>query len=346
MVSDPRQPALSDTLHLRLRLMTTSTRPFGTGFLIHQTSPDEVVTPEDLGDEERMLMQAFGDFADREVGPHLAYRTSGLVYDALEDAVAEEWGCPTLDVKLATLSEFSAECAMAKVQTSEAYNHLADEAVQVFGGYGFSEEYPPARMYRDSRISRIYEGTNEICRLYAQRTMLRRSWSGKLDFDNAIEALDASALEGADADLDGDFGAHVSTIEHLKKVYFYLVREVCREVEQDRMFDPDNQQLMASLADVAIEIFAAESTFLRVAKGRSGRSGGENDFYEALVRIYLSRAAERARQEANEILAALFTGDELRSRLDDVGRWLPLPMGLIDDRARVARAVLKSGGLP
>ena len=80
---------------------------------------------------------------------------------------------PTLDDKLAMLSEFSAECAIAKVHTSEAYNHLADEAVQVFGGYGFSEEYPPARMYRDSRIARIYEGTNEICRLYAQRAILQ-----------------------------------------------------------------------------------------------------------------------------------------------------------------------------
>ena len=76
------------------------------------------------------------------------------------------------------------------------------------------------------------------------------------------------------------------------------------------------------------------------------RTADENELYEALATIYLSRAADRARQEANEILAALFTGDELQQRLDEVGGWLPLPVGLIDRRACVARAVLKGGGLP
>ena len=125
-----------------------------------------------------------------------------------------------------------------------------------------------------------------------------------------------------------------------------MVREVCSEVEQDVMFDADNQQLMASLADIAIEIFAAESIFLRVAKGRPNRSADENEFYEAMATIYLSHAADRIRQESNEILAALFTGDELQSRLDEIGGWLPLPVSLIDRRALVARTVLQGGGLP
>ncbi len=293
-----------------------------------------------------LIERKLGDMATRAYAAEaVSYRTAGLVYHAMEEAEAEA-GSSTLDAKLATLSEFSAECAMAKVQTSEAYNELADEALQVFGGYGFSEEYPPARMYRDSRITRIYEGTNEICRLYAQRAMLRRSWRGRPDFEGAIATLAGSAPGPADNGADTDFDAQGSTIENLKKVYLCLVREVCSEVEQDRMFDADNQQLMASLADVAIEIYAAESIFLRVIKGRPVRSADENEFYEALSTIYLSRAADRARQEANEILAALFTGDELQQRLDEVGGWLPLPVGLIDRRACVARAVLKGGGLP
>ena len=302
-----------------------------------------------------LIQRKLADMASRAYAAEaVAYRTAGLVYNALEAAAGE--GRPTLDAKLATLSEFSAECAMAKVQTSEAYNSLADEAVQVFGGYGFSEEYPPARMYRDSRIARIYEGTNEICRLYAQRAMLRRAWKGKLDFEGAIAAVGDVVPGGSapgdtgngspDAGGDGDFETHASTIENLKKVYLCLVREVCSEVEQERMFDADNQQLMASLADVAIEMFAAESIFLRVAKGRPDRSAEENEFYESMATIYLSRAADRTRQEANEILGALFTGVELRSHLDEIGAWLPLPVGLSDHRAYVARAVLKAGGLP
>ncbi len=302
-----------------------------------------------------LIQRKLADMATRAYAAEaVSYRTAGLVYNALEAAGEEER--PTLDTKLATLSEFSAECAMAKVQASEAYNNNADEAVQVFGGYGFSEEYPPARMYRDSRIARIYEGTNEICRLYAQRAMLRRAWKGRLDFEGAIAALgdpvpDGSAPVGAgngDAGTgaDADFDTYASTIENLKKVYLSLVREVCSEVEQDVMFDADNQQLMASLADVAIEIFAAESIFLRVAKGRPNRSADESEFYEAMATIYLSHAADRIRQESNEILAALFTGDELQSHLDEIGGWLPLPVSLIDRRALVARTVLQGGGLP
>lgn len=288
-----------------------------------------------------LIQRKLADMAARAYAAEsVAYRTSGLVYHALEDAAGE--GRPSLDAKLATLSEFSAECAMAKVHTSEAYNHLADEALQVFGGYGFSEEYPPARMYRDSRISRIYEGTNEICRLYAQRATLRRAWGGRLDLEGSYDPTaspDASALDGG-----GD--AHEAAIANLKRLYLFLVREVCARVPQERMFDPDNQQLVASLADVAIETYAAESLHLRVAKGRPGRGADESELHDALVAIYLSRAADRARQESNEILAALFDGDDLRARLDEADRWLPLPVGLVEPRGTVARAVLAAGGLP
>ena len=275
----------------------------------------------------------------------VAFRTSGLVYQAVEDA--SEDGRAALDEKLDTLSEFSVECAMAKVHTSEAYNHLADEALQVFGGYGFSEEYPPAGMYRDSRITRIYEGTNEICRLYAQRAILRRSWSGRLDLDGALDRL---TVEDASARLDGvagdDFDAFLDCIEGLKRIYLSLVRAVGECVPRERMFDADNQQFMASLADVAIEIFAAESTVLRVSKLRLADPGADTELFEALARIYLERAVDRIRQEAREILASLFTGDELRTRLQRTEDRLPLPAGLIGTRAAVAQALIGSGGLP
>jgi len=296
-----------------------------------------------------LIQRKLADMASRAYAAEsVAYRTSGLVYHALEGTDGQ--GPPTLDDKLNTLTEFSAECAMAKVFTSEAYNELADEALQVFGGYGFSEEYAPARMYRDSRITRIYEGTNEICRLYAQRAMLRRAWKGSLDFDGAIEAL---AAESPDRDMDHydpvimnwGFEPIASGIRDLKKIYFYLVRAVSEGVERDRMFDADNQQFMASLADVAIEIFGAESTYLRVAKHKqTGATGTE--LPEALARICFERAVERVRSEASEILAALSTSRELRSDLEQVEKWLPLPAGLIETRAFVARSVLDLGGLP
>ncbi len=269
----------------------------------------------------------------------VAYRTSGLVYQALEAKAGDDR--PSLDDKLAMLSEFSAECAMAKVHTSEAYNHLADEAVQVFGGYGFSEEYPPARMYRDSRIARIYEGTNEICRLYAQRAILRRSWSGRLDLSGVQGSLPSASYDEALSS-----GSRHLDIANLKNVYRDLIAKVCTAVQQERMFDAENQQLMSSLADIAIEIFATESVFLRISKGLSGSGGDGMGLYQDLEQIYFVHAVDRIRQEANEILAALFSGPELAEELSKLDEWLPLPVGLIVYRARVAKVLLQCEGLP
>jgi len=290
-----------------------------------------------------LIRRKLADMAARAYAAEsVAYRTSGLVYQALEAQGGDRR--PSLDEKLATLSEFSAECAMAKVQTSEAYNGLSDEALQVFGGYGFSEEYAPARMYRDSRITRIYEGTNEICRLYAQRAILKRAWSGRLDLAGARDEAAASGAVAYGA--DGDFDSYGAVIRGLKRVYLHLVDAVTSAIDREVIFDPDHQQYMASLADVAIETYTAESVYLRVAKGRDERSASERDFLDALTRICFSRAVDRTRQESNEILAALFDGEELERALAGVESLVPPPVGLIEDRGLVARTVLESGGLP
>ena len=116
-----------------------------------------------------LIQRKLADMAARAYGAEsVAYRTAGLVYTATEALGSS--GVDSLDLKLQTLTEFSVECAMAKVVGSETYNGLADEALQVYGGNGYSEEYPAARWYRDSRITRIYEGTSEICRLGIAKT--------------------------------------------------------------------------------------------------------------------------------------------------------------------------------
>ncbi|MDH3205809.1 MAG: acyl-CoA dehydrogenase family protein [Gemmatimonadota bacterium] len=287
-----------------------------------------------------MIQRKLSDMAARAyMAEAVAYRAAGLVYHALETKAVG--GRPSLDDKLDMLSEFSAECAMAKVLASESYNHLSDEAIQVFGGYGYSEEYAPAHMYRDSRITRIYEGTNEICRLYAQRALLKRAWSGKLDFDGAAIEPRSDVLPPEDTGMAG-LGARVAD---LKQVYLYLAQLAGERVDRDHMFDPDNQQIVASLSDVAIEIFGAESAVLRATKALA--AGAEHPaLLESLARIAYARAADRVRQEAGEVLAAVCEADELRRRLVDVAGWLPLPPALIEARTLVARAVLEHGGLP
>lgn len=287
-----------------------------------------------------MIQRKLADMASRAyMAEAVAYRAAGLVYQALETRAGE--GRPTLDDKLDMLSEFSAECAMAKVLASEAYNHLSDEAIQVFGGYGYSEEYPPAHMYRDSRITRIYEGTNEICRLYAQRALMKRAWSGRLDFEGAGREPEVGAASPADTGFEG---LH-ARIADLKQAYLYLVAVVNGSVDRDGMFDPENQQLVASLSDMAIEIFGAESAVLRAEKARAtGLDHGA--LVEALARLAFARAADRVRQEANEVLGAVSEAEALRSHLDDVAGWMPLPADLIEARTLVAETVLEHGGLP
>jgi alkylation response protein AidB-like acyl-CoA dehydrogenase len=288
------------------------------------------------------IQRKLADMAARAyMAEAVAYRAAGLVYQALEGKAGA--GRPSLDDKMEMLSEFSAECAMAKVLASEAYNHLSDEAIQVFGGYGYSEEYPPAHMYRDSRITRIYEGTNEICRLYAQRAVLKRAWGGKLDFEGARQ----TAPEGAPAPENAVFAALRARVADLKQVYLRLAGLVGDTVDRDRIFDPDHQQLVQSLSDIAIEIFGAESAVLRAEKAKA--AGVEHqELLEALARIVFTRAADRVRQEANEVLGALSPDAEsLRSQLAAIGSWLPLPAaGLIEARTLVARTVLAHGGLP
>ncbi len=275
----------------------------------------------------------------------VAFRTAGLVYRALE--AMKERGTVALDERLGALAEFSAECAMAKVYGSEAYNAAADEALQVFGGYGFSEEYPPAHMYRDARITRIYEGTNEICRLYAQRSILKR-WAtmGPEAFAEMTAAGERPAADGSPADATEAtaFSGLPAALASLKALYGLLARASAERLGPERIADADHQQFLASLADIAIEIYAAESVVLRVAKlGLSGEEP-EGAVYRALASIVFERAADRIRTEARTVLAELYTGEELRTWLSRVEPLLPLPRALVEARAVVARKLLETGG--
>jgi hypothetical protein len=246
------------------------------------------------------------------------------VYHALE--ALKTGGRVTGEQRLEALAEFSAECALAKVYSSEAYNGGADEALQVFGGYGFSEEYPPAKMYRDSRITRIYEGTNEINRLYAQRTILKR-WAG------GVKPPDSGGQEG-----------ELAAVAAMKTVYFELVGETVESVGADQIQEPARQQFLVSLADIAMEIYAAESTALRVAK-----HGGDDADAEAAVRGALSalvteRSLERIHTEARTVIAELHTGTALPERLARLASRLPPPRALVEVRTLVADWVVARGG--
>ncbi|HSG09574.1 MAG TPA: acyl-CoA dehydrogenase family protein [Longimicrobiales bacterium] len=296
-----------------------------------------------------LIQRKLADMAARAYASEsVAYRTAGLVYHALEELKAQ--GGMTPQDRLATLSEFSAECALAKVYGSEAYNGNADEALQVFGGYGFSEEYKPARMYRDSRITRIYEGTNEICRLYAQRTIFKKLAGGAgggtlakgLD---ALKNLRAMKKLAKGRGLGGGDTEALEAVAGMKQVYFMLMEESVTRVGPDKLKDPENQQFLGSLADVAMEIFAAESVALRAAKLEGAGSDEARAVRSALSALVLERSAERIRSEARTVLGEIHGRADGAKRMADVDELLPGPQPLVGARATVAAWLSARGGL-
>ena len=285
-----------------------------------------------------LIQRKLADMAARAYSAEsVAYRTAGLVYAALEALGAD--GAEPLDVKLRTFAEFSVECAMAKVVGSEAYHAAADDALQVYGGYGFSEEYPAARWYRDSRITRIYEGTSEICRLSIAKTLLKRADRGELELREAAAGVPAASGRPSP---DTDLAALRAGIGGLKQVFLLVLGRVWDTVDATQLLDAAHQPYLAGLADIAMETYAAESTVLRVAKRWNGRAEAEAE--AALARLVFFRAAERIRREAAEMLGSLLSGDRLSAALDDVAVRLPIPVGLVDSRAQVARALVARGG--
>ena len=287
-----------------------------------------------------LIQRKLADMAARAYGAEsVAYRTAGLVYAATE-ALGKD-GAESLDLKLQTLTEFSVECAMAKVIGSETYSGLADEALQIYGGNGYSEEYPAARWYRDSRITRIYEGTSEICRLGIAKTILKRAARRQLPLRDAVSALHPPARK-RDADTVASLGAQA---RDLKQIFLFVLGEVWRGVDEARLLDPEHQQFLGSLADIAIETYLAESTVLRVLKLTGARPDADLSVEAALARLVFFRAADRVRQESTEVLAALLDGPQLAAALNKVVAWLPTPVGLIETRALIARSLVARQGL-
>ncbi len=277
-----------------------------------------------------LIQRKLADMAARAYGAEsVAYRTAGLVY------AAEAGGSDSLDRKLQTLAEFSIECAMAKVIGSETYNGVADDALQVYGGNGYSEEYPAARWYRDSRITRIYEGTSEICRLSIAKTILKRASRDQLPLRAAVAALPAQAAPRTGTDLPA-LRAHV---DGLKQVFLLVLGEIWNTVDPDQLLAPDQQQLLGSLADIAMETYRAESTVLRVSKLAAGRADEDLAPEAALATLVCFSAADRVRQESTEVLAALVDPGRLAGALHQVACRLPVPAGLIAARSLVARTL-------
>ncbi|HEX5708523.1 MAG TPA: acyl-CoA dehydrogenase family protein, partial [Pyrinomonadaceae bacterium] len=270
------------------------------------------------------------------VGDAMVYRTLGDVDRALE-AVSED----DAEQVLKTIESFAVECSINKVWTSEALAYVVDEALQVYGGYGYSKEFPAERAYRDARITRIYEGTNEINRLIIPTRLLKMT----------PELFDPASARRA---LEDDADATTSPVSSLAEERALLARAKRLAVlllARARGFYGDalaeEQELLGHVADVTAEVYAVESALLRAEKLVAARGEASCSTQLDIARVYTSDAADRMSHSAKQVAAALAesaAGADSAPLLEAVRRLTHHPTpDTVAARRRVADAIVRAG---
>jgi alkylation response protein AidB-like acyl-CoA dehydrogenase len=272
----------------------------------------------------------------------LLYRTAGLV-DARVDAAPHDAtdGGPAL----AAFEEYAVEASIAKVAGSEALNYVLDENIQIHGGNGYVRDYPAERHFRDARVNRIFEGTNEINRLLIPGMLIRRAVKGDLPLIPAAKALQEEligppAMPTTDEAVLGD---ELRAVDAFKKTAL-MVFGVAMQTYGAKL--TDEQEVLMHLADIAIDVFSAESAALR-ARAASDRGDANAALHVDAARVFVNDAAMRIDASARQALAAMVEGDALRTMLAALRRLLKVtPVNTVAMRRRIAAATVERAAYP
>lgn len=282
-----------------------------------------------------MIRHKLGEMAVRcFVGDAMVYRTLGEVDRALESVDPND--NPRV---LATIESFALECSINKVWTSEALAYVVDDALQVFGGNGYSREFPIERMYRDARINRIYEGTNEINRLIIPTRLLKNSASLFTP-----ESVKAALNGGPQAKTTGPFAAGHDLLTAGKHLVIAALGQAVA-VYADGL--KEQQELQAHIADIAIELYALESVLARTEKMMASRGAAQCGAAIDISRIYAGDAADRMAHSGKQVIAA-FKGRNADAPFASLVSQLSSYIGIdaISARRRIADAVVEAGKYP
>ena len=259
----------------------------------------------------------------------------------------EEEGLSHSEAKMKGVEQFAVECAIIKVHGSEVLDHVVDEGVQVYGGMGFSEEGPMARPYRDSRICRIYEGTNEINRMLLVGMMLKKAMKGEIDLFSPAMAVgkELTSIPSFEVpDLSAPLATEKHVIRNLKKAVLMAAGKAAET------FGPkldDEQEVLMSLADMLIEVYAAESAILRTEKliDLYGEQGAQ--LYVDLSKLYLSEAVRKIKNHGDEAVSCFAEGDELKVMLMGMKRFTKMePYNTKELRRSIAAVMIEKDGFP
>ncbi len=284
------------------------------------------------------IKSKLGEMAIRTwVGEAMIYRTLGMIEDAIGDDPKD------LEAKMRAIEEYSAECSIIKVALSEYCDYLADEMVQIFGGYGYSADYPAERAYRDSRINRIFEGTNEINRMLIPGRLMKSALSGKLKLLPAAQALMDEILTPQVMGFDDDEGllaAETKLAKNAKKVGLMTLGTAAQKY---MMSLGDQQEILIGIADIIMDAYAMESAILRTQKLAAAQGEEAAARYIDMTRVFCNDAVERIDARAKNTLAGMAEGDELRTLLAALRRFTKLtPVNTILARQRIADVMIEA----
>ena len=262
------------------------------------------------------------------------YRTAQLIDDKEKELLAA--GKPFAEALLGAAEEYAVECAILKVAGSEALDFSVDEGVQIHGGNGFSDEYVISKAYRDSRINRIFEGTNEINRLLALDMTLKRALKGRLDLMNPAMNVMKELMSIPDFGNDDEtpFAAERKAVTNFKKAILLVAGGAVQKLMQDIQ---NEQEILMNIADMAIETFGAESALLRLLKRIELEGEAANTLQADIVRTYINDAADRINKYGKDAINSFASGDEQRMMLLGIKRFTKTaPFNTRDARRRIA----------
>ncbi len=288
----------------------------------------------------KLAQMAIGIYA----GESALYRTSKWIDD--KEAELQAAGKPFNESLLGAAEEYAIECAILKVHGSEVLDYVVDECVQVHGGNGYSDEYVVSKAYRDSRINRIYEGTNEINRLLTVDMMLKRAMKGKLDLMGPAMSVQKELMsipEFGNGD-ESPFARERKIIANMKKA---ILMTAGAAVQKLMMNLQNEQEILMNIADMAIEAFVGESILLRVMKLVDKQGEAASSVQVDMMRCYLNDAVDKVNKAGKEAINAFASGDEQRMMLLGIKRFTKTdPFNSKDARRRIADAMIAANRYP
>jgi alkylation response protein AidB-like acyl-CoA dehydrogenase len=275
------------------------------------------------------------------VGEALVYRTVGMMDAALTEV--DKSAADGAKQTLKAIEEYAVECSIIKVWGSEMIDYIVDESLQIYAGYGFVEEYPAERAYRDARINRIFEGTNEINRLIITGFLLKRAMTGQLPLMPAIKKLMDEVLSGPSLgeDIEGSLSEERKLVAQAKKLGLFAAGAATQKYMQAIQ---DQQEIMGAIADMTIETYAMESAVLRAQKIVQVKGEAAAALPIAMTRVYLSQAFEKIESAAKKVIAAVADGDMMRTQLAILRRLGKYePFNTIELRQQIAQRMIERG---